>query len=372
MKKRLLGSILAFVLAFGLLTGCGGQSGDSGSKDSGKDAGAETEAQPDGDLPVVGISTGSSGTVFRDEMTQALVEVGDEYKADGRIADYKIVDNATNGDATEQANIIRDFISDGVDIILLNPNSSDALNGVIKEAQDAGILVLSYDGTCTAEDVITVQVSPYQWNYDLVTYITDNVSSGTAIDIYGLDGHPGNIQRLQARDDVLENYPDINIVAETSGGWDETVAKEATAQILASGVKPDIVFTQDSCAYGVLSALMEQDVLPKAMVGEPSVAYFKLWKQLRDENADFISCAEPNPPGISGTGFRVAENLYEGKEFKDDALQMVNDANTFYYEVSGFYTDENFDEAWELLKDQPDDYMLTEYISEEDLQGYFK
>ena len=78
MKKRLLGSILAFVLAFGLLTGCGGQSGDSGSKDSGKDAGAETEAQPDGDLPVVGISTGSSGTVFRDEMTQALVEVGDE------------------------------------------------------------------------------------------------------------------------------------------------------------------------------------------------------------------------------------------------------------------------------------------------------
>ena len=150
------------------------------------------------------------------------------------------------------------------------------------------------------------------------------------------------------------------------------MAKEATAQILASGVKPDIVFTQDSCAYGVLSALMEQDVLPKAMVGEPSVAYFKLWKQLRDENADFISCAEPNPPGISGTGFRVAENLYEGKEFKDDALQMVNDANTFYYEVSGFYTDENFDEAWELLKDQPDDYMLTEYISEEDLQGYFK
>jgi ABC-type sugar transport system, periplasmic component len=90
--------------------------------------------------PVVGISTGSSGTSWRNIMIDALQTVGKEYKAAGKIADYLIVNNVTNGDATEQANIIRDFISRGVDIILVNPNSPDALNGVIKEAQAAGIL----------------------------------------------------------------------------------------------------------------------------------------------------------------------------------------------------------------------------------------
>ena len=74
-------------------------------------------------LPVVGISTGSSGTSWRNIMIAALDTVGKEYKAAGKIADYMMVNNVTNGDATEQANIIRDFISKGVNIILLNPNS---------------------------------------------------------------------------------------------------------------------------------------------------------------------------------------------------------------------------------------------------------
>ena len=40
---------------------------------------------------------------------RALDSVGKEYKAAGKIADYLMVNNVTNGDATEQANIIRDF-----------------------------------------------------------------------------------------------------------------------------------------------------------------------------------------------------------------------------------------------------------------------
>lgn len=389
--KKWLSVLVCIALVCTIFAGCSGggseaspeapaESSEAASESSSEAPAESSEASEEpsesaaasGDAPVVGISTGSSGTTFRDTMTQALVEVGDEYKAAGRIADYKIVDNATNGDATEQANIIRDFISQGVDIILLNPNSSDALNGVIAEAQAADILVLSYDGTCTAEDVLTVQVSPYDWNQALVSYVAEQMPEGTAIDIYGLDGHPGNIQRLQARDDVLADYPGIELLTETSGGWDQTVAKEAAAQIIASGMIPDIVFTQDSMAYGVLSAFMDQGQLPKIMVGEPGTAYFKLWKELRDQGADFKSCAMPNPPGISGTGFRIAVNLFEGKEFKDGVIVDANDADTFFYEVKGFYTDDNFDEGWAMLEDKPDDYMMTEYISEEDLQQYFK
>ena len=326
----------------------------------------------DAKLPVVGISTGSSGTTFRDTMLQALTEVGDEYVASGRIASYKVVDNVTNGDAAEQISIIRDFIDMGVNIILINPNSSDALNGAIAEAQEAGILVLAYDGTCTADGVVTVQVSPYDWNYAQVSYIANLMGGkGNVVDIYGLDGHPGNIQRLKARDDVLATYPDIKIVAQTAGGWDQTVAKEAMAQYLASGLTPDAVFTQDSMAYGVLSACIDAGFTPKYMIGETGTAFFRLWMKLLDEGADFHACAMPNPPGISGTGFRIAVNLFEGKTFKDGVLKDVNDADTFYYQVQGFYTNDNVAEGWKLLQDKPDDYLLSEYITEDALQAYF-
>jgi ribose transport system substrate-binding protein len=137
--------------------------------------------------PVVGISTGSSGTSWRNIMIDALVTVGKEYKAAGKIADYKLVNNVTNGDATEQANIIRDFTSQGVDIILLNPNSPDALNGVIKEAQDAGILVLAFDATVTAPNVTNVTLDHYAWNLKNAEFICSTLKSGNAIQIYGLD-----------------------------------------------------------------------------------------------------------------------------------------------------------------------------------------
>lgn len=318
--------------------------------------------------PVVGISTGSAGTSWRDIMIDALEEVGAEYKTAGKVADYKIVNNVTNGDATEQANILRDFISEEVDIILVNPNSPDALNGVIKEAQDAGILVLAFDATVTAPDVVNVTLDHTAWNTKNVEAIAKILQKGNVIEVYGLDGHPANNDRIQATKDVLAKYPDIKMLQSTSGGWDQTKAKEVTAQFLGSGQKVDGIITQDGMAYGCLSACLDAGVLPKVMFGDPGTAFFKEWKILRDKNADFTAVSQPNPPGIGGTGFRLALNWYNGKEFKDGVL----DGTTYFYVVSSFYTEENFDEAWEMLKDKPDDYLLSEIMSQADADALFK
>ena len=319
-------------------------------------------------LPVVGISTGSSGTSWRDIMIAAMQEVGDEYKAAGKIADYKIVNNIVNGDATEQANILRDFISQGMDIIMVNPNSPDALNGVIKEAQEEGILVVSFDATVTAPDVVNITLDHYAWNKKNVEFIASTLQKGNAVQIYGLEGHPANNERIRATYEVLANYPDIKLIADTSGYWDQTKAKEVATQIIASGQQIDAVITQDGMAYGVLSAFLDANKLPKVMYGDPGTAFFKEWKKLRDQGADFKASTQPNPPGIGGTAFRIALQLYNGKNFKPGILKD----NIFFYQVSMFVTDENFDEAWELLKDKPDDYLLSEIMSEEEVAALFE
>lgn len=327
------------------------------------------EPEEEATLPTVGISTGSSGTTWRNIMIDALEEVGTEYKDAGKIADYKIVNNVNNGDATEQANIIRDFISQEVDIILVNPNSPDALNGVIQEAQDAGILVLAFDATVTAPDVVNVTLDHYAWNLKNVEFIAETMGGkGNIIQVHGLDGHPADNERLRATEDVLKNYPDITMIANTSGGWDQTKAKEVTTQIIGSGKQIDGAITQDGMGFGVFSAFKDANKLPKVMFGDPGTAFFKEWKALRDAGADFKACAQPNPPGIGGTGFRIALNLFNGMEFNDGVLVD----NTYFYKVSSFYTDENFDEAWEMLKDKPDDYLLSEIMSQEAVDELFK
>jgi len=320
------------------------------------------------EAPVVGISTGSSGTSWRNIMIAALEEVGKEYKSAGKIADYKIVNNITNGDATEQANIVRDFISQGVNIIMVNPNSPDALNGVIKEAQDEGILVVAFDATVTAPNVLNVTLDHYAWNTKNVEFIASTLKKGNLIQIYGLDGHPANNDRIRATDDVLKNYPDIKMIASTTGYWDQTKAKEVATQIIGSGQEIDGVVTQDGEAFGVLSAFLDANKLPKVMFGDPGTAFFKEWKKLRDQGANFKACTQPNPPGIGGTAFRMALQLFNGKKFKPGILKD----GTYFYKVGMFVTDENFEEGWELLKDKPDDYLLSEVMAEDKVAELFE
>jgi ribose transport system substrate-binding protein len=327
-------------------------------------AAAETTAA----LPVVGIANGYSGNSWRNIMIAALEEVGDEYKAAGKIADYKIVNNVTQGDASEQANIIRDFISEGVNIIMVNPNSPDALNSVIKEAQDAGIMVVAFDATVTAPDVLNVTLDHYAWNTKNVEFIFSTLQKGNAIEIYGMDGHPANNERMRATTDVLAKYPDIKMLTRTTGYWDQTKAKEVATQIIGGGQQIDGVVTQDSMAFGVLSAFLDANKLPKVMFADPGTAFFKEWKKLRDEGADFKACAQANPPGIGGTAFRMAIQMYNGKEFKPGILTDT----TYFYQVGVFITDENFDEGWAVLQDKPDDYLLSEIMTEDKVAELFQ
>jgi ribose transport system substrate-binding protein len=349
---KTIGIALVILLAFTLSVGATGTKEAKGPK-----------------LPVVGISTGSSGTSWRNIMIAALEQVGDEYVAAKKIASYKLVNNVTNGDATEQANILRDFISQGVNIIMVNPNSPDALNGVIKEAQDEGILVVSYDATVTAPKVLNVTLDHYAWMKKNVEFICSTLKKGNVIQIYGLEGHPANNDRIRATYDVLKNYPDIKLIADTTGYWDQTKAKEVTTQIIGGGQRIDGAIGQDGMSYGILSAFLDANKLPKVMFGDPGTAFFKEWKKLRDKGADFKACAQPNPPGIGGTAFRMALQLYNGKQFKPGILK---DGMTYYYKVGMFITDENFDEGWVLLKDKPDDYLLSEIMPQSDVEALFQ
>jgi ribose transport system substrate-binding protein len=104
------------------------------------------------------------------------------------------------------------------------------------------------------------------------------------------------------------------------------------------------------------------------MFGDPGTAFFKEWKKLRDKKADFKACTQPNPPGIGGTGFRMALQMYNGKKWKPGVLKD----NTFFYKVGMFITDANWDQGWALLKDKPDDYLLSEIMPEADVAKLFQ
>lgn len=368
--KKILAVMFSALMVFSMLAGCTSKTDSSSRTESEKIDSAGTQANSS-DI-VVGFSTGASGTAFRTIGTEEFKAACEEYKNEGRIKDYKVVDNVTNFDANEQANIIRDFVNDpAINVIVVNPNSPTDLNGVLEEAVAADKTVVVVDCEVDVEGVTCVSIDHYNWSKKAAKFICENAGEGNAIQIYGGDGHPANNARIEATYDVLKEYPNIKLVADTTGGWDNQVAKQATSQILGGGQQIDMVFTQDSMAEGCLSAFMDLGKEPKVMFGECGTAYVKKWNELRESGSEMIVCTQPNPPSIVVSGLRIALALADGKEFKDGTLAGINGA-TYYYEVKSWYTDDNFDELWEILKDKPDDYLLTESLNEQDAQALFK
>ena len=177
MKKKVIAALMVAAMAVGLLAGCGGASGDKGSADSNTSAGTETSdsgsESTDGVLTkvdltgqdiYVGIAPGSGGSAWRDQMVNDITDVLDEYVSSGDVKGYKVVNNATNGDANEQVQIIRDFIDDPqVNVILINPNDTTSLNEAVLDAEAAGKLVVVYDASITAKGVLNVSVDHYNY-----------------------------------------------------------------------------------------------------------------------------------------------------------------------------------------------------------------
>ena len=377
MKKAI--ALILCVSCLGMaLAGCGSKPATEEPKKEEATTEATTETDADVDAPakesdiVIGFSTGSSGSSFRTILENNFKEVADSYKEQGIIKDYKIVNNVTNKDAAEQANIIRDFINDSeINVIMLNPNSATDLNGVLSEAVEAGKTVVVLDCEVDVEGVTCVSINHYEWSKKAGEYIANVLQEGNAVQIYGGEGHPANNERIRATDDVLADYPDINLVASTTGGWNQQQAKEVATQLLSSGTEIDAIFTQDSMGAGILSAAMDLDKVPKVMFGECGTEYVNMAKELFDQGKPFEFCTQPNPPGISATALHIAVNLAQGKEFKPDVLGGLRGA-TYYYEVTSWFTDKDLDELVEIFKDEPDDYLLTEYLTQEEAAALFQ
>lgn len=380
--KKMKALLLCGALVTAMLAGCGGgeSSGNSGTETNSKSTGASADSTSDekdgaesaSDI-VVGFSTGAAGTTFRQEGIDDFTVIAEEYKAEGRIKDYKIVNNTTNWDSNEQANIVRDFINDEeVNVIVVNPNSPTDLNGVLAEAVEAGKTVVAVDCEVDVEGVYCVSIDHYAWGERIADYIADALDGqGNVIQVYGGEGHPANNERIRATEDVLSNYPDIKMVSSTSGGWDNQTAKQVTSQILGGGAQIDGVITQDSMGYGCLSAFDDLGIYPKAAFIECGTANLKLYDEIVEQGIEMNICSQPNPPSIVASGLRIAVNLAEGKELDETKLGGLY-GRACIYDVKYWFTNDNLDELRTLLEGKGDDYLLTEYWTEEEAQAFFK
>ena len=137
--------VLSCVVLFGLAAAsCKKESGSSG-------AAGPTTGPSGGKIRMVYIPK-NTGNPYFDPLIAGVRKAAEENGAE-----FTTVASAT-ADATSQLPLIKDQIQRGVNILMLSPNSDDALDSALRDAMRRGITVITIDSDTKREDVRHVGV----------------------------------------------------------------------------------------------------------------------------------------------------------------------------------------------------------------------
>jgi len=245
-----------------------------------------------------------------DKITKPAVEAGIVAAADA----FTTAENQ----ATEQAAQIQNMILQGYDAIVLNAASPTALNGAVKEACDAGIVVVSFDGIVTEPCAWRIAVDFKQMGKDEVLYLAEKMpEGGNLLEIRGLAGVFVDDEISAGIHEGVAENPQFKIVGSVHGDWAQDVAQKAVAGILPSLPEIAAVVTQGGDGYGAAQAFAAAGrPMPLIIMGnrQDELAW---WKEQKDASG-YETMSVSIAPGVSTLAFWVAQQILDGREVPKD------------------------------------------------------
>ena len=252
MKKILLSLVAAGLL----LAGC---SGTGLEGETAKSSGEAVSKAP-ADLKV-GVSLSTLNNPFFVAVKDGVKDLADKNKTTTSIVDAQ-------NDSAKQSNDIDDLIQQKVDIILVNPVDSSAIQPAVEAANDAKIPVIAIDRTSDGGELLTLVASDNVKGGEMAAqFILDKIGEkGRVIELEGIPGASATRERGQGFNTFAKDK--LEIVEQQSADFDRAKGLTVMENILQSTKDIKAVFAQnDEMALGAIEALEAAGVKDVIVVG---------------------------------------------------------------------------------------------------------
>jgi ribose transport system substrate-binding protein len=282
-------------------------------------AAAGTAAFADTSGKRIALSNNYAGNSWRQAMLTSWETVTGPAVSEGIVAAADAFTTAENS-ATEQAAQIQNMILQDYDAIVLNAASPTALNGAVKEACDAGIVVVSFDGIVTEPCAWRIAVDFKEMGRVQVEYLAGRLpEGGNLLEIRGLAGVFVDDEISAGIHAGVEQFPQFEIVGSVHGDWAQDVAQRAVAGILPS--LPEIVgvVTQGGDGYGAAQAIAAAGRDTPIIVMGNRQDELVWWKEQKDAGG-YETMSVSIAPGVSTLAFWVAQQILDGREVPQDLI----------------------------------------------------
>ena len=173
-------------------------------------------------------------------------------------------------DVSKQISQVESAINQGYAGILIEPASVDGIKPAVTAASRAGIPIVTINQKITNQELADafVGVEHVEGGEIEMKYAVEAIGGkGKIAFLLGPLGSDGQIGRTTGYYNVLEDYPDIEVVYEQSANWRTDEALKLAENWLQTGVElVAIVANNDGMAMGALKAVEDAKMLDKIKI----------------------------------------------------------------------------------------------------------
>jgi ribose transport system substrate-binding protein len=259
----------------------------------------------------IGVTVSNSTNPFFVAESDTVKSVGEEMGA-------TVLSQEAKEDVQEQSNQIDQFITSGVSFIVIDPVDSDAVGPAVQRAIDAGIPVIGIDSV-TKNASVSVTTNNTQAGEVSCKSLAEQLGGKGKIAI--LDGTPISAvaDRVVGCKKTLEEYPDIEVVAEQRGDNSRDKALPVATDILTAN--PDIVgifAINDPTAAGVELAAKQKgmDIIITSVDGAKAAV------DTITSGGMITATAAQDPAALAKQGVELGFKLIDGEEPESTLIEL--------------------------------------------------
>ncbi len=225
--------------------------------------GCAKEAPVEPSLTRVGFSQLGAESDWRVANTDSMIRAFSEENG------YELLyDNARQKQANQLV-AVRNFIVQGVDIIVIAPLEETGWEAVLQEAKNAGIPVIIVDREVAVEDTelyltqigsdfLTEGLQAVGWLENALENRQEDVN---ILHIQGTYGATAQIQRTKAIEDAVRLHDNWHFAAQLAGDFTESKSYEMVRDFLAENQDIDVIYSEnDNMTFGAMRALDEAGI----------------------------------------------------------------------------------------------------------------
>ena len=269
-----------------------------------------------------------------------FVVLGNTAKARAEQLGYDAVIFDSQNDTAKELDHFESIIAGGYAAILFNPTDADASIRNVRKAKAAGIPTFCIDREINANDVAIAQMlsDNYSGSVELGQYFVKKMNrKGKYVELLGILGDNNTWNRSKGFHSVVDNYPELKMVAQEPALFDRTKAEEVLGTILQAHKDIDAVFCgNDAMAMGAYRALVAADKADSVMVFGFDGAQDVI-DPIRDDR--IVATAMQFPKRMARMAAEQADEYLKGRrDFKQKvpvAVELVTQENIAKYTAYG-------------------------------------